>query len=192
MSNYLKVIMEDGSELYIETIETGDQAYGDPEEYGNGDIPAMNLESVKQKAIEASELFGKVLPTVTGFAKGVAEQIRRDIPSDENREAVISSYKNFTPDERKLLRYSLNGGSPQSLAADILLRYEDETALELCLKNGLQPSDPSRLALFYYLSQQWEQYYSTDTDYRRIRLAYEEKDPDLQRRLIWRNTSPWR
>ena len=83
MSNYLKVIMEDGSELYIETIETGDQAYGNPEEYGNGDIPAMNLESVKQKAIEASELFGKVLPTVTGFAKGVAEQIRKDVPSDE-------------------------------------------------------------------------------------------------------------
>ena len=38
---------------------------------------------MKQKAIEASELFGKVLPTVTGFAKGVAEQIRKDVPSDE-------------------------------------------------------------------------------------------------------------
>ena len=78
MSNYLKVIMEDGSELYIETVETGDS-----EEYGNGDIPAMSLESVKQKAVDASELFGKVLPTVTGFAKRTAEQIRRDIPSDE-------------------------------------------------------------------------------------------------------------
>ena len=83
MSNYIKVIMEDGSELYIEAIETGDQENGDPEEYDDDDIPASSSEFVKQKAVEASELFGKVLPTVTGFAKGVAKQIRSDIPSDE-------------------------------------------------------------------------------------------------------------
>lgn len=87
MSNYLKVIMEDGSELYIETIETGKQLYDDleieSEQNEFGDIPAMSLETVKQKAIGVTDLFGKVLPTVTGFAKGVAEQIRKDISSDE-------------------------------------------------------------------------------------------------------------
>lgn len=83
MSNYLKVIMEDGSELYIETIETGEQAHGDTGECGNGDIPAISLETVKDKVIEATEFFGKVLPAATGFAKGVAEQIRKDVPSDE-------------------------------------------------------------------------------------------------------------
>ena len=83
MSKYLKVRMEDGSELYIETIETGKQANGDPEELENGDIPAMSMETVKEKVIEATEFFGKVLPAATGFAKGVAEQIRKDVPSDE-------------------------------------------------------------------------------------------------------------
>ena len=39
--------------------------------------------TVKEKVIEATELFGKVLPAATGFAKGIAEQIRKDISSDE-------------------------------------------------------------------------------------------------------------
>lgn len=84
MSDYLKVIMEDGSELYIETVETGDRTHGgsweDPE---SDNIPAMSTESVKNKVVEAGELFGKVLPAATGFAKGIAEQIRKDIPSDK-------------------------------------------------------------------------------------------------------------
>lgn len=87
MSNYLKVKMEDGSELYIETVETGVKAYDGLDsglvESEYGDIPAMSIDTVKEKAIEATELFGKVLPAATGFAKGVAEQIRKDISSDE-------------------------------------------------------------------------------------------------------------
>lgn len=107
-----------------------------------------------------------------------------DDPTDANRSAILSAYKNFTPDERKLIRFCVGRASADSLPADLLLRHEDDTALSLCLKHKLLPSDPSRTALFYFLSGQWEQYYNADSDYRRIRLAYEEKDPDLQRRLI--------
>lgn len=78
MSKYLKVLMEDGSELYIETIETAGHS-----PYGGGNIPAMSPEAVQQKVVQASELLGKALPAVTGFAKGMAEKIRTDIPSDE-------------------------------------------------------------------------------------------------------------
>lgn len=78
MSKYLKVMMEDGSELYIEAIETGGCSA-----YTDGNIPAMSSETVKQKVVEASELLGKALPAATGFARGMAEQIRKDIPSDE-------------------------------------------------------------------------------------------------------------
>ncbi len=105
-------------------------------------------------------------------------------PTDQNRDVILSAYNNFTPDERKLLHFTLGIEGAESLPADIFLRYEDETARQLCLKNGLLPSDPSRQALYYFLSGQWERYYSSDSDYRRIRLAYEEKDPELQRRLI--------
>lgn len=82
MSNYLKVMMEDGYEFFIETIETGGHLH-DSSIYEGGDIPAMSPETVKQKVVEANELLGKALPAVTGFARGMAEQIHNDIPSDE-------------------------------------------------------------------------------------------------------------
>ena len=145
---------------------------------GPEDLTGLFLSSEEPFRLRLLSLGEKVLPNWTAFMRFL------DVPTDENRETVLSSYKNFTPDERKLLRYSITGETTRSLPADILLRYEDETARELCLKYDLLPSEPSRTALFYFLSGQWEQYYNADSDYRRIRLAYEEKDPDLQRRLI--------
>lgn len=81
MSRYLKVAMEDGSELYIEAVDTDRK----PEGHGHGHshVPAMSTQRAEEKVVEATELFGKVLPAATGFAKGVAGQIRKDIPSDE-------------------------------------------------------------------------------------------------------------
>lgn len=106
-------------------------------------------------------------------------------PSPENRTKLLDSFQSFSPDERKLLRFCIGKETKiSSLPADILLRYDDEFVRELCVKNGLLPSDPAQQALFYFLSSQWEQYYASDSDYRRIRIAYEGKDPVLQRRLI--------
>lgn len=106
-------------------------------------------------------------------------------PSEKNRLALLDAFPTFSPDERKLLSF-LAGQDPHvsSAAADILLRYEDETVRELCVENGLLPSDSSQLSLFYFLSGQWERYYESDSDYRYIRIAYEGRDPVLQRRLI--------
>ncbi len=106
-------------------------------------------------------------------------------PTQENRSRLLETFQSFSPDERKLLRYAAGQDDViSSAAADILLRYDDETVCEICVKNGLSPSDPSQQALFYFLSGQWEKYYASDSDYRRIRIAYEGKDPALQRRLI--------
>ena len=108
-----------------------------------------------------------------------------DDPSPENRTKLLDGFQSFSPDERKLLRFCVGKEEKiSSLGADILLRYDDEFIRELCVKNGLLPSDPAQQALFYFLSGQWEQYYASDSDYRRIRIAYEGKDPVLQRRLI--------
>ncbi len=106
-------------------------------------------------------------------------------PTDANRAAVLDSFAGFSPEERPLLRHAVTlGGAAASLPADVVLRHEDDTALELSLKHDLRPSDPEAEALFYFLSGQWERYYNSDTDHRRVRIAYERQDPDLQRRLI--------
>ena len=132
-------------------------------------------EALRARLLEAG---GKVLPDWTQLMRYFGD------PSEENRREVLKAYKNFSPEERKLIRFCLSSEKTASLPADILLQYEDEEALRLCREKDLHPSDPSREALFYFLSGQWERYYSADSDYRRIRLAYEEKDPALQRRLI--------
>ena len=122
----------------------------------------------------------KILPNWTSLMRFLDE------PSAGNRQTVLSAYRNFSPDERKLVHFCCSSGNDQaaSLPADLLLLYEDESLRDLCLQHGLKPSDRSQEALFYFLSGQWEQYYASDSDYRRIRIAYEGRDPELQRRLI--------
>lgn len=87
MSEYLKLSLEDGSELYIEAIETRKRLHGDMEKKGEGydyyDVPAMSAENSEEKVVETGVLFEKVMPAVTGFVNRISEQIRRDIASDE-------------------------------------------------------------------------------------------------------------
>lgn len=106
-------------------------------------------------------------------------------PIDQFKEELLSAYQFFSPEERELIRFSTDVfKGKNTLPADIFLAYEDETALDFCIKNGLRPSNSSQDALFYFLSGQWDKYYAADSDYRRIRIAYEQNDPNLQRRLI--------
>lgn len=132
--------------------------------------------ALRQRLLRLGE---KVLPNWCALMRFL------DDPSPENRTKLLDGFQSFSPDERKLLRFCVGKEEKiTSLGADILLRYDDEFIRELCVKNGLLPSDPAQQALFYFLSGQWEQYYASDSDYRRIRIAYEGKDPVLQRRLI--------
>lgn len=149
------------------------------EDPGPEKLTGLFLSAEEPLRLRLLDLGVKVLPNWTALMRFL------DQPSDENRDGVLGLFNNFSPDERRLLQYCISE-DPRiaSLPADVFLHFEDETALDLCLKHGLRPSDPSREALFYFLSGQWEAYYRADSDYRRIRLAYEEKDPDLQRRLI--------
>lgn len=122
----------------------------------------------------------KVLPNWTLFMRFL------DAPSAENRQAVLETYKNFSPAERALAAFCAEEPDTPaaSLPADLLLRYEDDLLLELCLRHDLHPSDPSEETLFYFLSGQWERYYQADSNFRSIRLAYDRKDAALQRRLV--------
>ncbi len=106
-------------------------------------------------------------------------------PTEENRAAVLDAFAKFSAEERALLHHAVSlNADTASLPADVFLHYDDDTALELSLKNDLRPSEIKEEALFYFLSGQWERYYNLDTDYRLVRIAYERLDPELQRRLV--------
>ena len=108
-----------------------------------------------------------------------------DKPTLPHRIDIDLAFHSFSPDERKLLAFCVGKESPiNALPADLLLNHEDEFLTELCVKNGLLPSDRAQLPLFYFLTGQWDQYYASDSDYRAIRIAYEGKNSSLQRRLI--------
>ena len=147
---------------------------------GPEQLSALFLTSGPALRIRLLNLAEKVIPNWTLLMRFLDE------PSAENREKVLDRFHSFSPDERRLVRYCAQSGNSavSSIAADLLLRYEDEVLLELCVKNQLLPSDPSRLALYFFLSSQWDRYYASDSDYRVIRIAYESNDPALQHRLI--------
>ena len=143
-------------------------------------LTLLFLNSTEPLRIRLLNLGEKVLPNWSMLMRFLNE------PTEENRLILFDRFHSFTPDERKLIRHCAASDEKviNSLPADLLLRYEDETLMELCVAHHLIPSDPSQQALFYFLTGQWEQYYASDSDYRRIRIAYEQKDPVLQRRLI--------
>lgn len=143
-------------------------------------LTLLFLDSTEPLRIRLLNLGEKVLPNWFTLMRFLNE------PTEENRLILFDRFHSFTPDERKLIRHcaASDEKAVNSLPADLLLRYEDETLMELCVEHHLISSDPSQQALFYFLTGQWEQYYASDSDYRRIRIAYEQKDPVLQRRLI--------
>ena len=149
------------------------------EDPGPVHLSELFLKEGKQLRYCLLEMGGKVLPNWTVLMRFL------DDPSPENHEQLMKKFSCFSPDERKLLKFSIGANEAlSSAAADLLLRYEDEELQRLCVEHHLRPSDRSQEALFYFLSGQWERYYASDSDYRRIRIAYEGKDPELQRRLI--------
>ena len=142
-------------------------------------LSELFLQGEKQLRYCLLDMAEKVLPNWAVLMRFL------DVPSLENRQKLIEKFSSFSPEERKLLRFSVGVDETiSSVPADLLLHYEDEELQRLCVDHNLHPSDRSQDALFYFLSGQWERYYASDIDYRQIRIAYEGKDPELQRRLI--------
>lgn len=147
---------------------------------GPEQLTALFLRSGEPLRLRLLTLGDKVLPNWTGLMRFMND------PSQQNRQKILEDFHSFTPDERKLVHYCAESDEKdiKSLPADLYVRCDDENLRSLCVNKQLRPSNPAEEALFYFLSGQWEQYYASDSDYRRIRIAYEQKDPELQRRLI--------
>lgn len=56
-------------------------------------------------------------------------------------------------------------------------------ALTLAEECGYTPSDPTRAALFYYFTKQWDKYKDIDPDYQLLEDFYYNASPELQERI---------
>lgn len=59
----------------------------------------------------------------------------------------------------------------------------NQVALEVATKNGYIPSAPSQSALFYYLTQQWEEYQKIDPDFKILEQTYYNGSSELKQRI---------
>ena len=107
-------------------------------------------------------------------------------PNEENREMLLNCYEKFNAAEKEVLYRLISVRFPEqlSLIADIVLRYEEPAALQVCIQTEAQPHEKENAALFFFLSEQWKKYEDADSGYRKIRKAYEEGSSELRHRLV--------
>ncbi len=100
--------------------------------------------------------------------------------------AVAAVYSRFSDSEMRLFTQTLLQVFPEraALLADLFLAIGDPVSLSACLSHRLTPADPENAALFFFLSEQWEDYEKSDWEYRRIKSAFNAAEEALKRRLI--------
>lgn len=110
--------------------------------------------------------------------------------SDESLIPLVDRYDGYTQFEKAQLRLWLdeqarNGAFPaQNALCELFLRNDDAGALQLALQHGYQPADPSRKALFLFLTGQWAAYEVLDFTHQQINAAYESAGPALRQRIL--------
>ena len=60
---------------------------------------------------------------------------------------------------------------------------DNQTALEVSTSNSYAPSKPEQAALFWYFTQQWEQYQTIDPKFKLLEEIYYTSPPKLQKRI---------
>jgi hypothetical protein len=103
---------------------------------------------------------------------------------------LAAAYAAFSALERQLtlslLAESASQGSQAAALAlcDLYIEHEEPAALEIALAQGYRPEQPARLALFYFLSGQWEAYRQVDFNAALLASAYDEASPALRKRIL--------
>jgi WD40 repeat protein len=117
---------------------------------------------------------------VSGLASGQPEPLV----------ALISRFDGLAERERALLidglRRLAKAANPaaQSALAEICMASEDPRACAAVLENGYAPQDPTRRALFYFLTGQWDLYERLDFNHTLITAAFESASPAMRQRLL--------
>ncbi len=104
--------------------------------------------------------------------------------------SVVKPLLSYLDDEQSWIKNTANEWSAsfdtEELQAEVCRLATEEnnqTALEVATKNGYIPTKPEQAALFYYLTQQWDEYRNTDSEYKLLEETYYTGSSNLQTRI---------
>lgn len=72
----------------------------------------------------------------------------------------------------------------QDAVCKLFIHFSYRPALVLALEKGFYPSNEIQTALFYFLAEEWEQYYKLDFNYRLLTAGYELANSIVKKRLV--------
>ncbi|HZW04366.1 MAG TPA: WD40 repeat domain-containing protein, partial [Anaerolineaceae bacterium] len=103
---------------------------------------------------------------------------------------LIERFRTFTAGERALAVNGLESaaeqgsGLAQNTISEICIHYEDPLACSLAIERGYAPLDTTRQALFFFLTEQWDDYDRVDFASNLISAAFENANPTLRQRIL--------
>jgi WD40 repeat protein len=85
---------------------------------------------------------------------------------------------------RALSRLARRGSEPaRQTICNLVIDHDHPSARKLAPAAGYTPDDPEQRALFFFLTEQWQQFESLDFDYRLLRAAYASANELLRTRI---------
>jgi WD40 repeat protein len=114
------------------------------------------------------------------FEDGSAEAVRL------LAEAVVEAEEETLGDAalHSLGRLAAQGNvAAQEALCRLVIQYDHPRAGKIVMAAGYLPHDESKRALFYFLTERWDEYESLDFDHRLLRAAYDAGDARLRSRV---------
>jgi len=112
-------------------------------------------------------------------------------PTREAFQSLLELYSRLSPMDQTLSldflqEQVLQSGSQPAMDAicELFILYEDHAALTMAVSLDISPGEPTRKALYYFLSQQWEKYENLDFSHRLLHTAFEASPAPLRRRIL--------
>jgi hypothetical protein len=175
-----------------------------------------DLQIAKRAELVLSQLLGQVLPHYYSFSSLQRLVANKELPPEINQlllslldndwEAMTEVEARFIPllveatenrDEEisytaRMSLEHLARPEAQQLLCRIIIEQSYPVAEAAAVSAGYQPTEPYQRALFFFLTEQWEQYEAIDFDQRMLKVAYQTADTELRERLSERIRSSGR
>ncbi|GAP10648.1 protein containing FOG: WD40 repeat [Bellilinea caldifistulae] len=103
---------------------------------------------------------------------------------------LLALYPQTSQSEKQIIlkRLSSLAETENTIAVDFLCRlavyFDDPTARQICQQKNLSPSVPTEKALYYFLSNQWDQYETFDFTHQWLVEAYSSASPALRQKIL--------
>jgi WD40 repeat protein len=113
-----------------------------------------------------------------------------DEQTPQAHQQLLQAYSHFDENQRALVRNHLllafTQGQQQAgeSLCECFLQHEDTVASQMAQQANCAPHEPTRRALFYFLSEQWQAYQQFDFNHSLLISAYEQAPQALRRRIL--------